>query len=134
VTFAGPRPHEIVQQEMRHARCFVQHSIVAQSGDAEGMPLAIIEASATGLPVVSTRHAGIPDVVADQETGFLVDEGDVAGMSHYMVRMIRAPELAAQMGKAARERALAYFSKERSLTGLWNIIEGCINHSTAKTS
>ena len=127
VTFLGAQQHSVIQQEMRRARCFVQHSVVAPSGDSEGTPVSIIEAGATGLPVVSTRHAGIPDVVIEGETGFLVDEGDVRGMAECMLRMIKEPELAGRMGAAAQKHIRINFSRERSLGQLWNIIESCIN-------
>lgn len=125
VTFLGPQPHEVVREEVRRARAFVQHSVVAESGDSEGTPVAIIEAGATGLPVVATRHAGIPDVVVEGETGFLVDERDAPAMAAHMAHLAREPGLAARMGLAARQRVEAHFSMERSLGNLWAIIESC---------
>jgi glycosyltransferase involved in cell wall biosynthesis len=126
VTFLGTRPHEAIEAEMRRARCFVQHSVEATSGDSEGMPLAILEAGASGLPVVSTRHAGIPEVIVEGETGFLVDEGDVAGMSVHMSRLIREPELAAKLGRTARRRIETLFEVEQSLGRLWRVISSCL--------
>jgi glycosyltransferase involved in cell wall biosynthesis len=64
----------------------------------------------TGIPVVSTQHAGIPDVVVDGETGYLVDEGDADGMSGRMLQLVRDPELAGRMGRAARKRAKAHYT------------------------
>jgi colanic acid/amylovoran biosynthesis glycosyltransferase len=130
VTLLGAQDHSVVEAEMRAARCFVQHSIVAPSGDSEGTPVSIIEASATGLPVISTRHAGIPDVVVDGETGFLVEERDVKGMAERMIRLATQPDLAAAMGAAAQWRVREHFSIERSLGELWRIIESCIANST----
>jgi colanic acid/amylovoran biosynthesis glycosyltransferase len=126
VEFLGARPHAAVREEVRRARAFVQHSVVAESGDSEGTPVAIIEAGATGLPVVSTRHAGIPDVVVEGETGFLVEEGDVEGMAGHMARLALDAGLAASMGRAARRRVETHFTMERSLGNLWAIIESCI--------
>lgn len=125
VTFLGAQPHEVVREEVRRARAFVQHSVVAESGDSEGTPVAIIEAGATGLPVVSTRHAGIPDVVVEGETGLLVDEGDVGGMAAHLSALARDPELAGRMGRAARRRVEEHFTMEGSLERLWSIIESC---------
>jgi glycosyltransferase involved in cell wall biosynthesis len=127
VTFLGSQTPEVVQQEMRNARCFVQHSIQAPSGDCEGTPVGLLEAGATGLPVVSTRHAGIPDVVLEGETGFLVDEGDTEGMAAHMLRIAQDPELAARLGAASRQRIENHFSIERSISGLWHIIESSLN-------
>jgi glycosyltransferase involved in cell wall biosynthesis len=129
VAFLGAQPHSVVREEMRRARCFVQHSVEAASGDSEGMPVSILEAGASGLPVVSTRHAGIPDSVAEGETGFLVDEHDVAGMTSHMLRLARDPALAGKLGQAARRRIQASFSKEQSYAHLWTIIEASITNS-----
>jgi glycosyltransferase involved in cell wall biosynthesis len=126
VTFLEAQPANVIQEEMRSARGFVQHSVEAPSGDSEGMPVAILEAGASGLPVVATRHAGIPDAVIEGTTGFLVDEHDVDGMAERMLRLIEEPALAARLGQAARDHVRAHFSMERSLGRLWAIIERCI--------
>jgi colanic acid/amylovoran biosynthesis glycosyltransferase len=126
VTFLGVQSPAIVQEEMRRARCFVQHSMEAPNGDCEGLPVGILEAGASGLPVVATRHAGIPDVVIDGETGFLVAEGDVSGMAERMLDLIRLPGLAGQLGQSARKRIQGHFSKERSIGQLWSIIQSSI--------
>src|SRR6266508_4239503 len=112
--------------EVRRARCFVQHSVEAPSGDSEGTPVSVLEAGASGLPVVSTRHAGIADAVAEDETGFLVDEHDVAGMASHMLRLATDPALAGKLGRAARRRIQESFSRDKSLGRLWTIIESSI--------
>jgi colanic acid/amylovoran biosynthesis glycosyltransferase len=126
VTFLGAQPHIVVQEEMRRARAFVQHSVQASDGDCEGTPVGIIEACASGLPVISTRHAGIMDVVTEGQTGFLTDEHDVQGMTQNMLRLIRDPELAGRMGRTARQRIVDHFSEEQSDGRLWAIIEACL--------
>lgn len=126
IDFMGGQQHSVVQREMQGARCFVQHSVVAPSGDCEGTPVSILEAGATGLPVVSTRHGGIPDVVIEGQTGFLVDEGDSSGMANRMMQLAEQPGLAGVMGSAARKHITDNFSKYQSITKLWNIIESCI--------
>jgi colanic acid/amylovoran biosynthesis glycosyltransferase len=122
VEFLGEKKHAQVAVIMRQARAFVQHSIKTSYGDSEGTPVSILEAGASGLPVVSTRHAGIQDVVLDGKTGFLVDEGDVDGMAGCMIRLAKDPAMATMLGKAARERISAEFSMEKSIGKLWNII------------
>lgn len=126
VAFLGTRSHGDVAAEMRRARCLVQHSVEAPDGDREGTPVTLLEAGAAGLPVVSTRHAGIPEVVVDGHTGFLVEERDVDGMAERMVRLLSRPELAATMGLAARRHVQTRFSLERSLERLWAIIESSL--------
>jgi glycosyltransferase involved in cell wall biosynthesis len=123
VTFLGIQPPEVVQREMRGARAFVQHSVEGANGDCEGTPVGILEAGASGLPVVATRHGGIPDVVIEGETGFLVAEKDVSGMATHMLTLVRSPELAGRMGQQARARIEGHFSNARSLARLWSIIE-----------
>jgi glycosyltransferase involved in cell wall biosynthesis len=129
VTFLGTQPPSVVQDEMRRARCFVQHSVEASNGDCEGTPVGILEAGASGLPVVSTYHAGIPDVVVDGETGFLVKERDVESMAQRMLQFTRSPLLAGEMGSRARKHIESNFSTEQSLSRLWSIIEACIAKS-----
>lgn len=122
VTFLSVQSPEVVSAEMHRARCYVQHSIEAPSGDSEGTPLSILEAGACGLPVVSTRHAGIPDAVVEGKTGFLVDEHDIGGMAHHMLGFVRDPKLAAAMGATARAHVARHFSLARSLEVLWSIL------------
>jgi len=123
VEFLGPRAHAEVAAIMRQARAFVQHSVVAIDGDSEGTPVAILEAGAAGLPVVATRHGGIPDVVVPGETGLLIREGDVCAMAECMARLAADPELAARLGSAARSRIRAEFSMDKSLSSLFQILD-----------
>ena len=123
VSFLGSQTHEMVGEEMRAARAFVQHSIRASDGDCEGTPVAILEAQASGLPVVATQHAGIPDVVVHGQTGFLVIEGDITGMAECIVRIAADGPLASRLGAAGRVRVLENFTMERSIDRLWHIIQ-----------
>jgi len=77
VKFLGVKSSEEVQQEMAASDFLLQHSVVADDGDMEGLPIVIMEAMATGLPAVSTYHSGIPELIKDGENGFLVEEKDV---------------------------------------------------------
>jgi glycosyltransferase involved in cell wall biosynthesis len=125
VTFLGSQPHSFVAEEMRRARLFAQHSIEAPSGDSEGTPVAILEAGASGLPVVSTYHGGIPDVVIDNETGLLVQERDVERMASQMHRLLLDPALAEALGRAARRHIKLHFSAGRGINRLWTIMKDC---------
>lgn len=122
VSFLGARSHAEVAQKMQLARAFVQHSLTAPSGDSEGLPVAVLEAQASGLPVVSTYHTGIPEAVLDGITGLLVEEGDVDGMAKAMTRLAQNPVLAKSMGEAGRKRVQDFFSMDKSIAGLWAII------------
>lgn len=94
---------------------FVQHSIIASNGDMEGTPVAVLEASAAGIPVIATRHAGIPDVIIDGKTGLLVDEHNVDGMADQIIKIIENPDLAKKMGHMGKENIRMNFSMEKHL-------------------
>ena len=128
VEFLGSRSHAEVSDTMQKARAFVQHSITTNYGDSEGTPLAVLEAGATGLPVVGTYHAGIKDVVIHKKTGFLVDEGDINSMVKYMIRLAKDTSLAATLGRRAREHICSNFSMEKSIRQLSTIIESTLYH------
>jgi glycosyltransferase involved in cell wall biosynthesis len=110
VEFTGPVEHARVHHLFQQACCFAQHSVCPSYGDAEGTPNTILEASAAALPVIATRHAGIPDVVIDSVTGLLVDERDVQGMANAMIRVLSDPALARSLGEAGRHRVREHFS------------------------
>lgn len=111
VRLLGARPAAQVHAALMQADVFCQHSAVdPETGDEEGLPVAILEAMAHGLPVVSTRHAGIPDAVLDGETGLLVDEGDVAGMADRIVALAADPSLRDRLGRAGRRCVQASFT------------------------
>ncbi|SDL61597.1 Glycosyltransferase involved in cell wall bisynthesis [Catalinimonas alkaloidigena] len=118
VALRGAVSHDAILAEYADYTCFVQHSIVAPNGDSEGTPVGILEASAAGLPVVATRHAGIPDVIKHEETGFLVAERDIEGMAHFMAEMAIDLEKAASMGAAGRARIRASFTQEQHIQRL----------------
>jgi colanic acid/amylovoran biosynthesis glycosyltransferase len=114
----GVQPRENVARLMEKASVFVQHSVTAPNGDAEGLPVAILEAMTSALPVVATRHSGIPEVVVHGATGLLVDENDVDGMAVAMSQLLSDPEMAEKMGRSSRERILRHFTLQQSLDRL----------------
>jgi glycosyltransferase involved in cell wall biosynthesis len=122
VSLLGIQPTDVVASEMRGARAFVQHSIRTASGDTEGSPVSVMEASASGLPVVATRHAGIPDLVIDGETGLLVEEGDVRSMARAMIALASQPDLAARLGAAGRRHIAANYSSTHQLAKLDSVL------------
>jgi len=87
VEFRGRRSRIEIATMLREARAFVIHSIRTSYGDMEGTCIAAVEASATGIPVIATRHSGLMDVVEDGVTGLLVNERDIDGMSENMIRV-----------------------------------------------
>ena len=82
--------------------------IVVNTSDSEGTPLALIEAGATGRPVVATRVGGVEDVVVDGVTGWLVDRDDEAAFAERIGRLVDDPGMRARMGEAAMARSHAH--------------------------
>ncbi len=130
VEFHGALTHAGALAALARARAFVQHSLVS-GGDSEGTPVAVLEASACGVPVIGTRHAGIADVVEHGVSGYLVEERDVAGMAAHMLALARDPALAARLGARARERVLAIYASERSIARLWRVVADVIGPPAA---
>jgi len=91
VQFLGMLPHEEVQREMEASDIFLSPNATAWDGNREGIPNTIKEAMATGLPVVSTYHAGIPELVIDKKTGFLIPEKDVDALVDRLDYLIAHP-------------------------------------------
>jgi glycosyltransferase involved in cell wall biosynthesis len=115
VEFKKVQTPEQIKTLLNESIAFVQHSIVADNGDSEGTPVAILEAQAAALPVISTYHAGIPDVVINDETGFLVEEKNVDEMAKNMRRILNEKGLAKKLGEKGRERIKQHFSREKNL-------------------
>lgn len=115
IEFIGSVNHEQVKMLFSESFCFVQHSIEASDGDCEGTPVAVIEAQAAGLPVVSTFHAGIPDVIVNEETGFLVEEQAVDEMAEKMSLLFADRALAQEMGQRARMRISEHFQMQKHI-------------------
>lgn len=123
ITFMGVLTSSEIALLMDKMRCFVQHSVTAVDGDMEGTPLAILEASSSGLPIVSTKHAGIKQAVIDSKTGFLVDEYDIETMAERMIQFASSAELAARMGTNARQHILKNYQIDKQIAKLDQLIQ-----------
>ena len=102
VRFAGAQSQDEIAGMLQKSDVLLAPSVTAADGDAEGTPVAILEAQASGLPVVSTRHAGIPEIVDDGRSGFLVPEGSVQDLAESLARLSESPSLRQSMGNAGR--------------------------------
>lgn len=111
---------------LSESMAFVQHSICAENGDMEGTPVAVLEANAASLPVISTYHGGISDAIINNETGLLVEEHDVLGMAENMLKVLNDKDLAIQLGKNGKERIRKNFTLEKQLNVLDALIEKAI--------
>ena len=122
VEFLGIIAPEEYRERLQHVRGFVQHSKTGLNGDTEGTPLAILEAAAAGVPVISTFHAGIPDVVIHEQTGLLSEEGAVEDMAQHMIRLLTNKELAREFGSAGRKRVYEAFTMKRYISKLDKVL------------
>jgi colanic acid/amylovoran biosynthesis glycosyltransferase len=103
IEILGWQTQDEVAQLMTDAHVFLLPSVTAANGDKEGTPTVLLEAQATGLPVVSTTHAGIPEIVSDGDTGILVPERDVTALVDALEDILTQPKEWAAMGRTGRE-------------------------------
>lgn len=101
--------HEVQAQLQEHEILFTP-SQTAANGDMEGIPMVLMEGMASGMPVLSTRHSGIPELVEHGKSGFLAGEGDVEELARYLRDLLEKPEAWEAMGQAGRAAVEAGFS------------------------
>ena len=121
VTYGSPE-HKAY---LRDADIFVHPSITSHDGDKEGIPGALIEAMAAGLPVISSFHAGIPSVVENEITGLLVPEKDAKALEAAMLRLATDTVLRARIGRQGQQYALEQLDvsfKEKELEEIYDLI------------
>jgi len=123
VRFLGSLHAGAVAEWMQRACMLAAPSVTARNGDTEGLPTVIVEAAAAGLPVVGTWHSGIPEAVADGETGFLVAENDSAALAERMGLLLGAADLRARMGTAGRRLVEERFDLRRQTARLEQIYD-----------
>jgi glycosyltransferase involved in cell wall biosynthesis len=126
IILPGAVSHPEVKKLMTESFCYIQHSVTTSDGETEGTPVSILEASQAGLPVISTMHAGIPDVVIHGKTGFLVNEFDLGLMTDYLLLLHRNRELAREMGTKAKTRVSENFSLDKHLATLNRVLDEAI--------
>jgi colanic acid/amylovoran biosynthesis glycosyltransferase len=109
VVLHGRKPHRFVCERMGAAEVFVQHSLTAKNGEAEGLPSSIQEAMACGAAILSTRHAGIPAAVQEGVTGLLAEESDQEGFTKKLNDLLDDAPLRHAMSRSARQYAVQHF-------------------------
>jgi glycosyltransferase involved in cell wall biosynthesis len=109
VQFLGAVNHARVNAEMEQARVFCLPSITAGNGDAEGLSIAIIEAQATGVPVVTSARGGVGEAIEHGVTGYGFPEGNVDALSAALIPVLTDDRVAAITSAAARDRACKLF-------------------------
>src|SRR5438874_9852235 len=122
VVLAGAKPQSEVRQRLAAANIFVLPSVVDAQRGMDNLPTVIMEAMATGLPVVSTNVGGIPEMVTENETGFLVPAGDAAALAEVIDKLTGDPALADKVGRAGYQHAQKLFSIEKNVRELSNLL------------
>lgn len=129
ITLTGALPPHKIIELFKQTRCFVQHSVTAADGDQEGTPVTILEAGASGIPIISTLHAGIKQAVIHHKTGYLIPEHDIEGMAAYMVRLANDINLAETLGKAGRKHIEDVYAIQKRIAVLDDIIQKSLKHA-----
>jgi colanic acid/amylovoran biosynthesis glycosyltransferase len=123
VALSGTKPQREVRQRLAAASVFVLPSVVDAEGGMDNLPTVIMEAMATGLPVISTDIGGIPEMVVQNETGFLVRPGDAGALAGAIEKVIDDRLLAQRLGEAGYERAQRLFSIEKNVHELCALVD-----------
>lgn len=127
VDFAGIIPLEQLRQEYYNYNVFLAPSVEAENGDNEGgAPVTIIEASATGMPVIGSRHGDIPEVVKDNETGLLADEKDIETLTEHFLKICDNPELREELGRNGSKHIRENYNATKQGERLAQIYRDCL--------
>lgn len=123
VDFAGILTPDEVAQTIREHRVMICPSVTAKNGDIESGVMVVKEAGAAELPVIGSRHGGIPDIIADGESGYIVEERDVNALAAHLIELLKDPALCQKMGQAARKRICEHFEIHRQAERLEDIFD-----------
>ena len=118
VTLRGALPHESVIEQYRQSTLFVLPCITGSDGDRDGIPNVILEAMAMQLPVVSTHHSGIPEVIRSGINGLLVPPADAQSLADAIANLIDEPSLRTELGKRGWQTVTEQFNAMRNTTRL----------------
>jgi colanic acid/amylovoran biosynthesis glycosyltransferase len=123
IKFEGPQPAEAVAQAFAKAHVAVVPSIVGDQGRIEGIPVVVMEALAHGIPVIASALSGIPELVEDGVTGYLLPPGDSAAIANAIKRIAADWDTAAAIAARGRERVSAEYIVEDNARKLATLME-----------
>jgi glycosyltransferase involved in cell wall biosynthesis len=123
VELPGAKPQHEIRKSLAAGSAFVLPSVIDPEGGMDNLPTVIMEAMAAGLPVISTAIGGIPEMVIQNETGFLVPPGDVAALAGAIERLFDEIGLVRRLGEGGFQRARELFSIERNVRSLLALID-----------
>ena len=95
-------PRGMVLNELKNADIFILPSKTASNGDCEGTPVVLMEASASGIPCITTRHSGNPEVIIHEKTGLVCEEGAIENLAKAIIELATNQEKRMEFGKNAR--------------------------------
>lgn len=121
VFLLGPKTQEEVSLLLKEADCYVQPSVITPSRKMEGIPVALMEALASGLPVVATAISGIPELVRQGQTGFLAEPKDSNQLAELLAKVYTKPDQALKLAQAGRELVLKEFELSVNVKQLANL-------------
>jgi colanic acid/amylovoran biosynthesis glycosyltransferase len=128
VRWLGNQTHEALLTAMSQHHLFLHPSVTAGDGDSEGgAPLVLLEAQASGLPIISSVHADIPFVMRPGISGLLAPERDIGGLATALRYLLERPERWAAMGEAGRRHVTQGFDPDRLGEQLANLVEQVAN-------
>ena len=122
VRLLGPRPQGEVRELLASSHVFALASVPESGGGSDNLPTVIVEAMLAGMPVVSTRIAGIPEMIADGENGFLVSPKDPAALAAAIEKLLADPVLATRLGARGREAAVEKFAIGKTTSALKHLL------------
>jgi colanic acid/amylovoran biosynthesis glycosyltransferase len=113
VHFTGAISEEAVRAKLYECEIFLQPSVTADSGDMEGVPVSLMNAMAAGVPVLSTFHRGIPELISDGVEGLLAPERDYLSLARNICTLLDSPETASSLAQASRRKVVLEFNHDR---------------------
>jgi glycosyltransferase involved in cell wall biosynthesis len=122
IELLGPRTQDDVSRLLRTSNCYVQPSVVTASGKMEGIPVALMEAMMSGIPVVATSISGIPELVRDGDTGWLVPPEAATELADALTQIYRDPSEAQRRAALGQKWVMQEFelsSNVRKLASLF---------------
>lgn len=123
VELLGPQTQEKVAELLSTADCYVQPSIITPSGKMEGLPVALMEALASELPVVATEISGVPELVQDGRTGYLVPPADPERLAERLFAVSAGSHEAARLARTGRELVLKEFDLRKNVAQLGSLFQ-----------
>ena len=124
VILHGFQSPQVINDFLQKSDIFMLPSQTAEDGDMEGVPVALMEAMARGIPVISTWHSGIPELVEDGRNGWLIKEKDAAGLADVIAKIVDEKPDLTPMLQAARRKVEQEFDKNKSYDSLIRLISG----------